>query len=264
MFEFEHMCLVTTWYLSLISCYLFFYVCVLLNRCDERIQKIQTIKMMEGIFICAAPHCLRSFLKKPDFESHVHHLHASLLLPDAPLDKEDGNDSDLQTTKHQSSASSDSTLMRGPLRSHQQQQPPPLLHRSPSLSKPLSRFGSYPADNNDNSRPPGFETASPKPGIRFPDYPLPMNMMQPPPTMPIPNNRLPQQFSFPPYPTTDGSSQQFYNGAPFEMTRPEDRTRFCARVSAAAAACANDESEFPRILSSSVLVESWYGTASTC
>ncbi|CAH8338202.1 unnamed protein product [Eruca vesicaria subsp. sativa] len=29
--------------------------------CDERIQKIQTIKMMEGIFICAAPHCLMSF-----------------------------------------------------------------------------------------------------------------------------------------------------------------------------------------------------------
>jgi len=32
--------------------------------CDERIQKIQTIKMMDGIFICAAPHCLKSFLKK--------------------------------------------------------------------------------------------------------------------------------------------------------------------------------------------------------
>lgn len=179
--------------------------------CDERIQKIQTIKMMEGIFICAAPHCLRSFLKKPDFESHVHHLHASLLLPD-PSDKEDGNESDVQSTKQQSSAS-ESTL-RAPLRSQQ-----PLLHRSSSLSKPLSGFGSYPADN-DNSRPPGFETASPKPGIRFPDYPLPMNIMQPP-TMPIPINALPQQFSFPPYPTADGSSQQFYNGAPFELARPE-------------------------------------------
>ncbi|KAJ4962012.1 hypothetical protein NE237_021922 [Protea cynaroides] len=49
------------------SCYL----------CDERIQKIQTIKMMEGIFICAAPHCLKSFLKRSEFESHIHESHAS-------------------------------------------------------------------------------------------------------------------------------------------------------------------------------------------
>ncbi|KAF3538056.1 hypothetical protein F2Q69_00018256 [Brassica cretica] len=48
--------------------------------CDERIQKIQTIKMMEGIFICAAPHCLRSFLKKPDFEAHVHDLQEMTIL----------------------------------------------------------------------------------------------------------------------------------------------------------------------------------------
>ncbi|KAF8105116.1 hypothetical protein N665_0163s0086 [Sinapis alba] len=182
--------------------------------CDERIQKIQTIKMMEGIFICAAPHCLRSFLKKPDFEAHVHDLHATLLLTDA-ADKEDANESDVQSTKQHSSAS-DSTL-RVPLRSQQ----PSLLQRSPSLSKPQSGSGqlqSYPAEHLDNSRPPGFETASPKPGIRFPDYPPPpMNMMQPP----IPMNALPQQFSFPPYPTADGSSQQFFSGAPFEMTRPE-------------------------------------------
>ncbi|CAH2074555.1 unnamed protein product, partial [Thlaspi arvense] len=127
--------------------------------CDERIQKIQTIKMMEGIFICAAPHCLRSFLKKPDFEAHVHELHGSLLQADA--EKDDGNESDVQSTKQQSSAS-ESTL-RGPLRSQQ-----PLLHRSASLSKPQPGFGqvqNYPAEG-DNSRPPGFETASPKPGIR--------------------------------------------------------------------------------------------------
>lgn len=47
--------------------------------CDGRIQKIQTIKLMEGIFICAAPHCLKSFLKRSDFESHVHEVHADLL-----------------------------------------------------------------------------------------------------------------------------------------------------------------------------------------
>ncbi|KAF3535208.1 hypothetical protein F2Q69_00018252 [Brassica cretica] len=99
--------------------------------------------MMEGIFICAAPHCLRSFLKKPDFESHVHDLHGALLQPDA--EKEEGNESEVQSTKQQSSAS----------RSQQQ----PLLHRSASLSKPQSGPGfgqvqSYPAEN-DNSRPPG-------------------------------------------------------------------------------------------------------------
>nr|CAD1830728.1 unnamed protein product [Ananas comosus var. bracteatus] len=50
------------------SCYL----------CDERIQKIQSVKMMEGIFICAAPHCLKSFLKRSEFESHIHETHADL------------------------------------------------------------------------------------------------------------------------------------------------------------------------------------------
>lgn len=64
------------------SCYL----------CDERIQKIQTIKMMEGIFICAAPHCLKSFMKKLEFESHIHMSHADLLQPN--IEKEDGNESD--------------------------------------------------------------------------------------------------------------------------------------------------------------------------
>ncbi|XP_064998819.1 E3 ubiquitin-protein ligase HAKAI homolog isoform X1 [Musa acuminata AAA Group] len=55
------------------SCYLVFC------SCDERIQKIQSIKMMEGIFICAAPHCLKSFLKKSEFESHIHETHPNLL-----------------------------------------------------------------------------------------------------------------------------------------------------------------------------------------
>nr|DAD19966.1 TPA_asm: hypothetical protein HUJ06_021429 [Nelumbo nucifera] len=64
------------------SCYL----------CDERIQKIQTIKMMEGIFICAAPHCLKSFLKRSEFESHIHESHADLLQPN--IEKEDVNESD--------------------------------------------------------------------------------------------------------------------------------------------------------------------------
>ncbi|XP_074326883.1 E3 ubiquitin-protein ligase HAKAI homolog [Apium graveolens] len=46
--------------------------------CDERIQKIQTIKVHEGIWICAAPHCFKSFLKKDEFDTHVHSSHADL------------------------------------------------------------------------------------------------------------------------------------------------------------------------------------------
>ncbi|CAN8237559.1 unnamed protein product [Cochlearia groenlandica] len=192
--------------------------------CDERIQKIQTIKMMEGIFICAAPHCLRSFLKKLDFEDHVHELHGSLLQADA--DKEEVNHSEVQSTKQLQSSASESTL-RGPLRSQQHQ---PLLNRSSSLTTSQSGFGqtqNYTADN-DNSRPPGFETASPKPGIRFPDYPPPMNNLMQPPSLPVPMNQnqglqQQQQFGFPSYPTTDGSSQQFYSsgGSPYEMTKTE-------------------------------------------
>nr|XP_010918471.1 E3 ubiquitin-protein ligase HAKAI homolog isoform X2 [Elaeis guineensis] len=58
--------------------------------CDERIQKIQSIKMMEGIFTCAAAHCLKSFLKRTEFESHIHEIHADLLQP--KVNKEGGNE----------------------------------------------------------------------------------------------------------------------------------------------------------------------------
>lgn len=79
--------------------------------CDERIQKIQTIKLMEGIFICAAPHCLKSFLKRTDFESHIHDCHGELL--QSNVEKEDNNESEAQSVKQ--SSASDSTL-RAPLR----------------------------------------------------------------------------------------------------------------------------------------------------
>uniref|UniRef100_A0A0A9CJN5 C2H2-type domain-containing protein n=1 Tax=Arundo donax TaxID=35708 RepID=A0A0A9CJN5_ARUDO len=50
------------------------------------------MKMMEGIFICAAPMCLKSFLKKADFESHVPEAHANLLQTN--VEKEERNESD--------------------------------------------------------------------------------------------------------------------------------------------------------------------------
>ena len=67
--------------------------------------------MMEGILICVAPHCLKSFLKKADFESHIQDSHGSLLRPNA--DKEDGNESEAQSVRQ--STASDSTA-RGPQR----------------------------------------------------------------------------------------------------------------------------------------------------
>ncbi|KAG4152530.1 hypothetical protein ERO13_D04G128100v2 [Gossypium hirsutum] len=51
----------------------------------------------ERIFICAAPHCLKSFLKKTEFESHIHENHAALIQPNA--EKEDDKDSEVQSAK---------------------------------------------------------------------------------------------------------------------------------------------------------------------
>ncbi|XP_023527487.1 E3 ubiquitin-protein ligase Hakai-like [Cucurbita pepo subsp. pepo] len=108
--------------------------------CDDRIQKIQTIKMMEGIFICAAPHCLKSFLKRTDFESHIHESHADLLKPNA--EKEDGNEIEAHSAK-QSTASE--TSVRGPLRplispgsNSQPQEREEKFHRQQSRDQPRS------------------------------------------------------------------------------------------------------------------------------
>ncbi|GAB2226443.1 hypothetical protein Drorol1_Dr00022251 [Drosera rotundifolia] len=115
--------------------------------CDERIQKIQTIKMMEGIFICAAPHCLKSFLKKTEFESHVHESHADLLQPN--LRKEETNDSESFATKQPAALESSARAPPKPVlppssnsqfnerddrARHQQSRDPP--HRPQMQSKP--------------------------------------------------------------------------------------------------------------------------------
>ncbi|KGN58802.1 E3 ubiquitin-protein ligase HAKAI homolog [Cucumis sativus] len=108
--------------------------------CDDRIQKIQTIKLMEGIFICAAPHCLKSFLKRSEFESHIHENHADLLKPNA--DKEDGNEIEANSAKQ--STASESTV-RGPLRplispgsNSQPQERDEKFHRQQSRDQPRS------------------------------------------------------------------------------------------------------------------------------
>ncbi|KAE9618133.1 hypothetical protein Lal_00041945 [Lupinus albus] len=213
--------------------------------CDERIQKIQTIKLMEGILICAGPHCLKSFLKKADFESHIQDIHASLLRPNA--DKEDGNESEAQSVRQ--STVSDSTA-RGPQRpvfspglnpqlhdqeekTHQQprDQPP----SRPNMQSKPPYFGQqhHPSDTPSGSfggsqqglHQQSFDMHHPSqepsqfsdrlqsvgPETQISEYP-PMHSGQPPniPTQVTSNPMLnpPMPFGYCPYPQERG--QQFY------------------------------------------------------
>ncbi|KAJ0714739.1 putative transcription factor interactor and regulator LIM family [Helianthus annuus] len=74
--------------------------------CEERIQKIQTVKMMEGMFLCSAPLCLKSFLNKADFKAHVHAHHPELL---NSKPQKDGNGPVAASTKEPKT--SDSTVL---------------------------------------------------------------------------------------------------------------------------------------------------------
>ncbi|CDP06525.1 unnamed protein product [Coffea canephora] len=139
--------------------------------CDERIQKIQTIKLMEGIFICAAPHCLKSFLKKSDFESHILETHGDLLHPNA---EKEGNDSEAASMRK--STASDSTVQAPPRpmfsmhsnsQVHDREAHRPQL-RDQSISRPFMQpkvMPSFPGQIQnhsseqllDNNAPPGFD-----------------------------------------------------------------------------------------------------------
>ncbi|XP_028770576.1 E3 ubiquitin-protein ligase HAKAI homolog [Neltuma alba] len=116
--------------------------------CDERIQKIQTIKMMEGIFVCAAPHCLKSFLKKTEFESHIQENHSDLLRPNA--EREDGNESEAQSVRQ--STASDSTA-RGPHR--------PVF--SPGSKSQLQDWDDKSRQQPTREQPPSRSIQQPKP-----------------------------------------------------------------------------------------------------
>ncbi|KAK2967733.1 hypothetical protein RJ640_012959, partial [Escallonia rubra] len=211
--------------------------------CDERIQKIQTIKMIEGIFICAAPHCLKSFLKKTDFESHIHEIHADLLHPNR--EKEEGNESD----SSKKPTASDSTV-QAPLRSvfspnsnsqvydredravrsQPREQPPPRPFMQARPASPfMGQFQNYPPEPKADR--PQVQGGSQESGqfqdkqqanisdTPFPEYPM---HFQQPPNFLVPINmnpiRAPPPFNYPPF-APDGA-QPFY-GAPFQMPRPD-------------------------------------------
>uniref|UniRef100_A0A9I9CVR0 RING-type E3 ubiquitin transferase n=1 Tax=Cucumis melo TaxID=3656 RepID=A0A9I9CVR0_CUCME len=180
--------------------------------CDDRIQKIQTIKLMEGIFICAAPHCLKSFLKRTEFESHIHESHADLLKPNA--DKEDGNEIEANSAKQ--STASESTV-RGPLRplispgsNSQPQERDEKFHRQQSRDQPRSGM--------QQKQTPSFGILSDTPYSQYP----PLQPI-PPPNYVVPANSNPMltpplPFGYPPFPIE--GAQQYYN-TPYEVSRQD-------------------------------------------
>lgn len=181
--------------------------------------------MMEGIFVCAAPHCLKSFLKKTEFESHVQENHSDLLRPNA--EREDGNESEAQSVRQ--STASDSTA-RGPQRplfspgsqsqlhdwdDKSRQQPMRELPPSRSIQQPKPPlFGQAPNPSSDpqsgntgaiqqDFHPQSFDM---KHSEREPSHLIhpPMHSVLPPDVaMQVNPNALPKPpmtFSYPPYP----------------------------------------------------------------
>ncbi|KAJ7961305.1 E3 ubiquitin-protein ligase Hakai [Quillaja saponaria] len=175
--------------------------------CDERIQKIQTIKMMEGILICAAPHCLKSFLKRNEFEYHIQDSHSNLLRPNT--EKEDASESEAQSVRQ--SVASDSTV-RGPLRPVFS--PGGIQHRFPQQS--FDTPGVPQEAGQFSDRQQGVAPEAP-----FPEYPF-MHSSQPPNfAVPVNSNPMlnpPLPFGYPPYPTE--GVQPFY-AAPYEVMRQD-------------------------------------------
>lgn len=207
--------------------------------------------MMEGILICAAPHCLKSFMKRAEFESHIQDNHANLLRSNA--DKEDGNESEAQSVRQPTA--SDSTA-RGPQRpvfspgsnSQQhdledrtrrqpprdqaptrptlQQQKPPFFgqqhHPSDTLSGSVGGIqqGFHQQSFDMQQHPP--QEPSQQADTSFQEYPT-MHSAQPPnmPSMVTSNPMLnpPVPFGYPPYPLPE-RAQPFY-AAPYDMPRQD-------------------------------------------
>ncbi|XP_071689620.1 E3 ubiquitin-protein ligase HAKAI homolog [Rutidosis leptorrhynchoides] len=156
--------------------------------CDERIQKIQTIKMMDGIFVCAAPHCLKSFLKKTDFEAHVHNVHADLVDPNP---QKDANESEAASTKKPTT--SDTTVQARTPRPVQDAE-----DRTPQ-TQPLVRPLIQP--NPNANQPHGFDGPSPM-HIQQQNFEYPVNDLQPPSNFVVPINpnvMVPASFGQPLY-----------------------------------------------------------------
>lgn len=105
--------------------------------------------MMEGIFICAAPHCLKSFLKKSDFEIHIHRAHANLL--ESHHVKEGAAESD---APKDATLKPESSTARGPAR-----QLPMSPTSSSQINDPDSRNRAhFQRENNTLSKQKSFQS----------------------------------------------------------------------------------------------------------
>ncbi|KAK6803081.1 hypothetical protein RDI58_000865 [Solanum bulbocastanum] len=229
--------------------------------CDERIQKIQTIKMLEGVYVCAAPHCLKSFLKKTDFESHIHENHSDLLHAE-----KDENISESASARK--SAASESTVQAPPRpmfspgsgsqahdredkahhsQTRDQHPPRPFMQQKPPFTGSTQN---HPLEQqSDSNPPPGFERLGmqnrlPQQGFdvqqgslrpdpsHFPDKQqgimgsspfseFPMHMQQPH-CFAMPMSSNPGLAPQSGYPQfAPDGAQPFYGAASFEMPRPD-------------------------------------------
>ncbi|TMW86409.1 hypothetical protein EJD97_021418 [Solanum chilense] len=199
--------------------------------CDERIQKIQTIKMLEGVYICAAPHCFKSFLKETEFESHIHEAHSDLLRLE-----NDGNISESASARKP--AASESTVQAAPRpifspgsgsqahdredkghhsQTRDQQLPRPFMQQKPPFTGSIQ---SQPLDQQfDSNPPPGFErNRLPQQGFDAQGS-FPVHMPQPHGfAVPVSSNpNLAHQFGYPQF--APEGAQPFYGAASLEMPR---------------------------------------------
>lgn len=198
--------------------------------CDERIQKIQTIKMMEGIFVCAAPHCLKSFLKKNEFESHIRGIHADLLQPN--MKKEEVNEPQVSGSKQSSTLD---TSLRGPSRpgfppssnpqlndredkTHDQQPPPRLVVQPKPPQHDNHPMGIDQSGQTWKQQPILDTQGGTQQGIlpnfpqQLPGFPMPINS----------NLALlgPPSFGIPPFPV-EGNPPFYGAPVPYEVGRSE-------------------------------------------
>ncbi|KAL2554569.1 RING/U-box superfamily protein [Forsythia ovata] len=200
--------------------------------CDERIQKIQTIKLMEGIFVCAAPRCLKSFVNKIEFLSHMNESHAAL----HPNMENGGNESEAVSTRK--SSASDSMVQAPPKpvvslclnshvhdHEHKDQRPQARDQPSPgpvSHSRPVPLFSGpvpshTPGQQLDGNQSQVFDGV----GLqnRFPQQAFdPQGGLQQD-SVPINPNPVLTSSQFGYAPSMPDGTQQFY-GTPYDMARP--------------------------------------------
>ncbi|KAG6399840.1 hypothetical protein SASPL_141325 [Salvia splendens] len=201
--------------------------------CDERIQKIQTIKLMEGIFICAAPRCLKSFLKKSEFEMHINDVHADLLHPNK---EKEGNESEAMSARKPSASD---TTVQAPLRPifsphsssqvhdredkaqlpQSRDQPPlkPAAQQRPTPSFP-GQAPDHPSEHPDGIPSHPFDRATSQnhfPRQTFEGHGQSGSRQD---SVNPNSGPAPPQYGYPPY-AADG--MQPYFGAPYGMPRPD-------------------------------------------